>query len=259
MLTQSASRPCEHSRRLRQPRAARTRPSARHAAARYSPLRRRWELMRGQLWKCDRHLERRGGEVLKRAVDVTVAGAALLLLSPLLLTIAALIKLHDGGSVLFWQARVGRHGRVFAFPKFRSMVAAAEQLKAALQEQNDHGDSVTFKMKRDPRITPIGRLLRRFSLDELPQLWCVLVGEMSLVGPRPPVPSEVARYTPQNRRRLDVQPGLTCIWQVSGRGELSFQEQVELDIQYIQQRSFWLDIKLLLLTVPAVLSGRGAY
>ena len=252
------------------PTASRRDDDARHDGARTShdvigttrrpmTLNRPWEHARASVWRWDRHLERRGGEALKRATDVIVSGAALLLLSPVLAGIALLIKWHDGGAVLFWQARVGRQGRVFRFPKFRSMVADAERLKRTLQGQNDHGDSITFKMKEDPRITPIGRLLRRFSLDELPQLWCVFVGDMSLVGPRPPVPSEVARYRPRDRRRLEATPGLTCIWQVSGRGDLSFDEQVELDIQYIERRSFWLDLWLILLTVPAVISGRGAY
>ena len=126
-------------------------------------------------------------------------------------------------------------------------------------EQNEHGQSVTFKMKKDPRITWIGRIIRRTSIDELPQLWCVLKGDMSLVGPRPPVPREVALYTLQDRRRLDVIPGLTCIWQVEGRGDIPFDEQVQMDMAYIESQSFWFDIKLLLKTVPAVLTGKGAY
>src|SRR5262249_49914706 len=145
--------------------------------------------------------------------------------------------------------------REFTFPKFRSMVINAEQLKAGLLARNDHGDSITFKMKRDPRITWIGRIMRKFSIDELPQLWCVVRGTMSLVGPRPPLPSEVARYSLADRRRLDVTPGLTCIWQVNGRGDIPFDRQVELDIQYIESRSFWLDVCLLLRTIPVVLLG----
>ena len=118
---------------------------------------------------------------------------------------------------------------------------------------------ITFKMKKDPRITWIGRIIRKLSIDELPQLWCVLKGDMSLVGPRPPVPSEVEKYTLSDRRRLDIKPGLTCIWQVSGRGDIPFKEQVKLDVQYIESQSIWLDIKIILLTVPAVLTGKGAY
>jgi lipopolysaccharide/colanic/teichoic acid biosynthesis glycosyltransferase len=178
---------------------------------------------------------------------------------PLFAFVALLIKLTDGGPVLFWQTRVGRWGREFAFPKFRSMVVHAESLKAALMHQNDHKVGVTFKMRKDPRVTWIGRILRKLSIDELPQLWCVLKGDMSLVGPRPPIPQEVARYTLAERKRLDAVPGLTCIWQVSGRGNLPFPRQVELDVQYIQQQSLSLDLQLLWRTIPAVLSGKGAY
>ena len=140
------------------------------------------------------------------------------------------------------------------------MLLNAEQLKDTLIDQNDHGQStVTFKMKNDPRVTWIGKIIRKLSIDELPQLWCVLKGEMSLVGPRPPVPREVELYTLADRRRLDAVPGLTCIWQVSGRGDIAFNQQVELDVDYIECQSFWGDIKLLLKTVPAVLLGKGAY
>lgn len=202
----------------------------------------------------------KSAEAVKRAVDIVAAGGMLLALSPFFLLVALCIKLTDRGPVLFWQTRVGRWGREFSFPKFRSMVTNAEALKDALIGQNDHKDgSITFKMKRDPRVTWIGRVIRRLSVDELPQLWCVLKGDMSLVGPRPPVPREVAQYSLADRRRLNVTPGLTCIWQVSGRGDIPFPQQVELDVQYVESRSFWLDIKLLLKTVPAVFSGRGAY
>jgi len=200
-----------------------------------------------------------GARALKRAIDIVASIILLLCLSPIFLTIALLIKLTDKGPVLFWQTRVGRWGLEFPFPKFRSMVTNAEKLKDTLLDANDHGASVTFKMKNDPRVTWIGRIIRRGSIDELPQLWCVLKGDMSLVGPRPPVPREVAQYTLSDRRRLDAIPGLTCIWQVSGRGDIPFPEQVELDVQYIDSQSVWLDIKLLLQTVPAVLLGKGAY
>jgi lipopolysaccharide/colanic/teichoic acid biosynthesis glycosyltransferase len=200
------------------------------------------------------------GQGSKRVKDVLVAGLALLALSPLFAIIAIAIKLTDGGQVFFWQSRVGRHGRIFQFPKFRSMVVDAEARKDALLAENQHGQSgVTFKMKRDPRITRVGAILRRFSLDELPQLWCVLAGDMSLVGPRPAVPRETSVYLSADRRRLAVTPGLTCIWQVSGRSEISFPQQVEMDWQYIHEQSVWCDLKLLLKTIPAVLSGKGAY
>ena len=215
---------------------------ARYLAKRYS-----WSLIVG------------GTKLFKRASDMAVSAVMLILLAPLFGLVALIIKSIDKGPVLFWQIRVGQWGREFPFPKFRSMVIDAERLKDALLEQNQHGDGVTFKMKRDPRVTWIGRILRKFSIDELPQLWCVLCGDMSLVGPRPPVPREVARYTLMDRRRLDAKPGLTCIWQVSGRGDVPFDRQVELDIQYIESQSVLLDFVLLLKTVPAILIGKGAY
>jgi lipopolysaccharide/colanic/teichoic acid biosynthesis glycosyltransferase len=197
---------------------------------------------------------------LKRALDVTLVLAALLLLAPLFAVVAIAIRLQDGGPVLFWQRRVGRDGREFAFPKFRSMCVDAEALRQKIASANQHGaDGVTFKMKRDPRITPLGRLIRRTSVDELPQLWCVLKGEMSLVGPRPPLPKEAARYSLDDRARLSVTPGLTCIWQVSGRSEIPFPEQVRMDVRYIREQSLATDVKLLLATVPAVIRGKGAY
>jgi lipopolysaccharide/colanic/teichoic acid biosynthesis glycosyltransferase len=196
---------------------------------------------------------------VKRTFDLLAAVFLLLGLWPLFALVATLVKLTDFGPILFWQKRVGLNGREFWCPKFRSMVIDAEQRKASLLEHNDHKDGVTFKMRSDPRVTWIGRFLRKSSIDELPQLWCVLTGHMSLVGPRPPVPEEVARYTQADRRRLAVVPGLTCLWQVSGRGDLPFIQQVTLDTQYIERRGFWLDCKILLWTIPAVLSGRGAY
>ncbi len=200
-----------------------------------------------------------GARALKRFIDIVAAVCGLICLSPVFAVVAACIKLTDGGPVIFMQTRVGRYGREFPFPKFRSMVANAEKLKDEILEQSDHEDSITFKMKKDPRVTWIGRLIRKLSIDELPQLWCVLRGDMSLVGPRPPVPREVALYTLADRRRLDAIPGLTCTWQVSGRGDIPFDEQVALDVEYIESQSFWMDIKLLLKTVPAVLLGKGAY
>jgi lipopolysaccharide/colanic/teichoic acid biosynthesis glycosyltransferase len=198
--------------------------------------------------------------MVKRALDVMLVLAALLVLLPGFALVALAIWLHDRGPVLFWQERVGLNGRIFKFPKFRSMCVNAEAVRAALMAKNEHGSQgVTFKMKRDPRITPIGRLIRRTSIDELPQLWCVLRGDMSLVGPRPPLVSEVARYNLLERQRLSVTPGLTCIWQVSGRSEIPFPQQVRMDIDYIQHRSLIADVKLLAKTVPAVVRGRGAY
>ena len=202
-----------------------------------------------------------GSAVLtKRLIDILVSFTALLCFSPLFLIVATIIKLTDCGPIFYWQKRVGLWGREFPFPKFRSMVVNADKLKDQLQADNDHGgEGITFKMKKDPRVTSIGRFIRRFSIDELPQLWSVFIGDMSLVGPRPALPREVALYSLRDRRRLDVKPGITCIWQVSGRGDIPFPEQVQLDVRYIESQSVLLDIKLLVLTVPAVLSGKGAY
>ncbi|MFO0850929.1 MAG: sugar transferase [Gemmataceae bacterium] len=212
------------------------------------------------LWKkYSRLLTRAARRAVKRDLDVVVSVALLVALSPLFAVVALLIKLTDGGPVLFWQTRVGRWGREFPFPKFRSMVTNAEALLPEVLKHNHHQTGVTFKSKADPRVTWIGRIIRRTSIDELPQLWCVLAGEMTLVGPRPAVPREVDRYTVADRRRLDVTPGLTCLWQVRGRGDIPFERQVELDIEYIERQSFLLDVKILCLTVPAVVTGRGAY
>lgn len=194
----------------------------------------------------------------KRLLDVVVALTLLILLGPLMIVVALLVSCADGGPAIFWQRRVGQGGREFWFPKFRSMHLGAEAAHEALVLGAAAGD-ITLKLRSDPRITPIGRILRRWSIDELPQLWSVLAGEMSMVGPRPALPCEVARYSPSDLRRLAVQPGITCIWQVSGRSELPFERQVELDLDYVEGRRLSLDIKLILLTVPAVLSCRGAY
>lgn len=198
-------------------------------------------------------------EGIKRCLDIAASGLALVALFPVFAAIYIWIKLEDGGPALFWQLRVGKHGKPFAFPKFRSMVVDAEAKMAQIRQHNQHGDTITFKMKEDPRITRVGKVLRRLSLDEAPQLWCVLKGDMSLVGPRPALPSEVAKYSLEARRRLDVTPGLTCIWQVSGRSNLAFPIQCKLDVDYIEQQSLSLDLKLIVKTVPAVLSGKGAY
>jgi lipopolysaccharide/colanic/teichoic acid biosynthesis glycosyltransferase len=195
----------------------------------------------------------------KRILDVCVSLALLMALAPLFLVVALCVKLTDGGPVFFRQRRVGLNGRVFDFFKFRSMIVNAEAQKDDLLRLNKHGNSVTFKMCRDPRVTWVGRILRKTSIDELPQLWNVLIGEMTLVGPRPAVVAEVQRYAPSEQRRLAVTPGLTCFWQVSGRADLDFEQQVELDVRYIRERTMWLDLKLIVLTIPAVLSGRGAY
>ncbi|MBX3469979.1 MAG: sugar transferase [Planctomycetes bacterium] len=198
---------------------------------------------------------------LKRAMDVMLGATLLFLLAPVFALIALAIKLEDRGPVFFFQTRVGKDGREFRFWKFRSMGVDAEARRAELKASapgDALNDRLRFKMSDDPRVTRVGRLLRRFSLDELPQLWNVVTGDMSLVGPRPPIPEEVAEYEPRHRRRLEVEQGITCLWQVSGRNLLSFEQQVELDLQYARRRSLGLDVLLLVRTIPAVLSGRGA-
>ena len=196
---------------------------------------------------------------LKRSFDIIVSALLLLLLSPFLLIISLLIYQDSPGSVFFSQQRVGKNGKGFKMWKFRSMYSNAEQLKAALMKQNEMAGGVLFKMKGDPRITKIGRFIRKYSIDEIPQLWNVLIGDMSLVGPRPPLPDEVEQYTAYEFSRLAVTPGITCIWQISGRSEIPFQQQVELDLRYIEMQSIWTDIWIILRTIPAVFSGRGAY
>jgi exopolysaccharide biosynthesis polyprenyl glycosylphosphotransferase len=200
-----------------------------------------------------------GSRVFKRAFDLAVGTVMIVASAPIGLLFALAIRLDSPGPVFFKQTRVGRRGRLFPLYKYRTMYVDAERRKKELEKFNEAGGGVIFKMKDDPRITRVGRLLRRSSLDELPQLLNVLKGDMSIVGPRPPVPAEVVKYTPAERRRLDAEPGLTCIWQVSGRSNIPFDGQVRLDVQYIETRSFWRDIWILLKTVPAVLLGRGAY
>jgi len=195
--------------------------------------------------------------LLKRLVDVLVSTSVLLLALPLILIIAFGIKITSGGSVLFRQIRCGLNGRRFTLYKFRTMVENAEQRRQELLHLNEM-DGPVFKLSRDPRVTWLGRFLRKFSLDELPQLWNVLRGDMSLVGPRPPIPEEVAKYERWQRRRLSMKPGITCLWQISGRNHVDFDRWMELDLEYIDSWSPALDFKILLKTIPAVLSGRGA-
>lgn len=196
---------------------------------------------------------------LKRYFDFLVSLFGIILLSPCLVLVAILIKLDSKGPIIYQQIRVGQYGRHFNFLKFRSMCFNADTLKKDLLKFNESADGVLFKMKDDPRITRVGRFIRKFSIDELPQLFNVLVGDMSLVGPRPPLPAEVKKYTLEDRKRLNVCPGITCIWQTSGRSETTFQEQVELDKEYIASKGLLQDLWILLKTIPAVFIGRGAY
>ncbi|MGE0296597.1 sugar transferase [Pseudonocardia sp.] len=195
--------------------------------------------------------------VLKTVVDRTVAGTLILMLLPVLLAVAIAIK-ADGGPVFFRQVRLGQGGRPFPMVKFRSMVVNAERLRSDLLTANE-GAGPLFKMARDPRVTAVGAWLRRYSLDELPQLFNVLTGSMSLVGPRPPLPEEARGYTPEAQRRLLVKPGMTGLWQVSGRSDLSWEESVRLDLRYVENWSMALDAMILWKTIGAVVTGRGAY
>jgi exopolysaccharide biosynthesis polyprenyl glycosylphosphotransferase len=194
----------------------------------------------------------------KRALDVVGSLAALLVTAPVMALLAVLIKLESRGPVVYKSTRIGRGGRPFTFWKLRSMVQDADVRRHQLKHLNE-ADGPVFKIARDPRVTRVGRFLRTTSLDEIPQFINVLRGDMSLVGPRPPIPEEVAQYEPWQLRRLDVRPGITCLWQISGRSRLGFQEWMRLDLEYIRHRSFLLDLKILVRTIPAVLSREGAY
>jgi lipopolysaccharide/colanic/teichoic acid biosynthesis glycosyltransferase len=200
-----------------------------------------------------------GTYFIKRLIDVLASVILMILLIPLFAVIMALIYKSSPGPVFYKQTRVGRWGKLFTMWKFRSMYLDADQRLKEIKAQNEMAGGVLFKMKNDPRIFPVGKFIRKASIDELPQLWNVFKGDMSLVGPRPALPSEVNQYSLQDRQRLEVIPGITCIWQVSGRSNIPFPQQVQLDVQYIQSQSVWLDIKLLLKTIPAVLLSRGAY
>lgn len=197
-------------------------------------------------------------DFLKRAADIFVSLAGIIFLSPLFAAIAIIIKIDSRGPAVFSQTRVGRSGRYFSFYKFRSMRHGSEKLKDSLRYLS-HMSGPVFKIKKDPRITKVGRFLRKSSMDELPQLFNILRGDMTLVGPRPSLPEEVKKYGKRELKRLNVNPGLTGLWQVSGRNDISFLEWMELDLYYIEHRSIMLDLKILVRTIPTVLSGKGAY
>lgn len=194
----------------------------------------------------------------KRLVDLVVATLAILVLSPLCLAAAVAVKVTSPGPVFYIQRRVGKDGREFGFAKFRTMVVSADEERLALAERNECEGPI-FKIRADPRVTPVGRLLRKYSIDELPQLIHVITGQMSIVGPRPPLPQEVEQYGAWEMQRLLVKPGITCLWQVSGRSDLDFETWVSLDVDYIRRWRPNLDLEIIARTVPAVVSGRGAY
>jgi lipopolysaccharide/colanic/teichoic acid biosynthesis glycosyltransferase len=197
--------------------------------------------------------------VTKRLFDIVLSLCGLVILMPLFVLVAICIVIDDGFPALLSQTRVGLYGREFKLFKFRTMCRNAEQMKAALVDRNESSGRVIFKMKDDPRVTRMGRFLRRFSIDETPQLLNVLIGDLALVGPRPPLPEEVANYSLSDRKRLQVKPGLTCLWQIQGRSDIPFEGLVSLDMQYIRSQSVWRDLKIIMKTIPAVLFGRGAY
>ncbi len=195
---------------------------------------------------------------VKRAMDIVASALAIVVLTPVLLAVALLIKTTSRGSVFYVQERVGRDGKPFRMMKFRSMYRNAHAERNEHAELNIHQGPI-FKIRDDPRITPVGRAIRRLSIDELPQFFNVLMGSMSLVGPRPALPEEFLDYTERERQRLLVKPGVTCIWQVSGRSDVDFATWIDMDLEYIEDWSLRLDLKLLMKTVPAVITGRGAY
>ena len=205
------------------------------------------------------HWMNHGADVIKRILDIIISGTGILVLIPVFSLTALVIKLESNGPVFFKQIRVGKYGETFLMWKFRSMFVDAEARKEKLLNNNEMKDGVIFKLKDDPRITKAGKFIRKASIDELPQLWNVFIGNMTLVGPRPPIPSEVSEYSLEDRYRLDMKPGITCLWQISGRSLIPFKEQVQLDLKYIKTRNLFKDIKILIMTIPAVLMSRGAY
>jgi lipopolysaccharide/colanic/teichoic acid biosynthesis glycosyltransferase len=199
-----------------------------------------------------------GYRVTKRVFDLAAGGAIALLLVPVVPLVALMIRLDSDGPVFYRQDRVGKGARLFKFYKFRSMRADSDRMRAELESRNELKGPV-FKMKDDPRVTAVGQFLRRSSLDEIPQIFNVLKGDMSIVGPRPALPGEVAKYEAWHRRRLDVKPGITCLWQVAGRSQVDFDEWMRLDLVYLSRRSLGADLGIFLKTIPAVIARRGAY
>ena len=197
-------------------------------------------------------------EFCKRTIDIIGAGLGLILLSPIIAIVACAVKVTSKGPIFFSQKRVGKNGELFEMYKFRSMVVNAEELKGNLEDQNEMSGPM-FKIKDDPRITKVGKFIRKTSIDELPQLWNVLKGDMSLVGPRPSLPKEVEQFDNWMFKRLTVRPGLTCYWQVSGRNNIDFEDLMKLDIKYVEERNFWIDIKLIFKTVFVLFGDKNAH
>ena len=197
-------------------------------------------------------------EICKRTIDIIGAGLGLILLSPIIAIVACAVKFTSKGPVFFSQKRVGKNGELFEMYKFRSMVVNAEELKENLEDQNEMSGPM-FKIKDDPRITKVGKFIRKTSIDELPQLWNILKGDMSLVGPRPSLPKEVEQFDNWMFKRLSVRPGLTCYWQVSGRNNIDFEDWMKLDVKYVEERNFWIDIKLIFKTVFVLFGDKNAH
>ena len=197
-------------------------------------------------------------EIFKRIIDIIGAGLGLILLSPIIAIVACAVKFTSKGPVFFSQKRVGKNGELFEMYKFRSMVVNAEELKENLEEQNEMSGPM-FKIKDDPRVTKVGKFIRKTSIDELPQLWNVLKGDMSLVGPRPSLPKEVEQFDNWMFKRLTVRPGLTCYWQVSGRNNIDFEDWMKLDVKYVEERNIWIDIKLIFKTIFVLFGDKNAH
>ncbi|SCJ73306.1 Putative colanic biosynthesis UDP-glucose lipid carrier transferase [uncultured Clostridium sp.] len=204
------------------------------------------------------NIKKKNYEQIKRTMDVLFSGVVLLLLIPLFIIVGIAIKVDSSGPIFFSQKRVGKDGEIFKIYKFRSMIANAEELKKKLIDENEASGPM-FKIKKDPRITRVGKFIRKTSIDELPQLFNVLKGDMSLVGPRPSLPNEVEEFEPWMLRRLDVRPGLTCYWQVMGRNSISFEEWMKLDVKYVNERTLWIDIELIFKTIFVLFGDNNAY
>lgn len=197
-------------------------------------------------------------EICKRTIDIIGAGLGLILLSPIIAIVACAVKVTSKGPIFFSQKRVGKNGELFEMYKFRSMVVNAEELKENLEDQNEMSGPM-FKIKDDPRVTKVGKFIRKTSIDELPQLWNILKGDMSLVGPRPSLPKEVEQFDNWMFKRLSVRPGLTCYWQVSGRNNIDFEDWMKLDVKYVEERNIWIDIKLIFKTIFVLFGDKNAH
>lgn len=197
-------------------------------------------------------------KICKRIIDIIGAGLGLILLSPIIAIVACAVKVTSKGPIFFSQKRVGKNGELFEMYKFRSMVVNAEELKENLEDQNEMSGPM-FKIKDDPRVTKVGKFIRKTSIDELPQLWNILKGDMSLVGPRPSLPKEVEQFDNWMFKRLSVRPGLTCYWQVSGRNNIDFEDWMKLDVKYVEERNIWIDIKLIFKTIFVLFGDKNAH